>query len=238
MELGSKVVGVTDYCDFPDDVKNKSRVGGYLNINYEAIILLEPDLIIVPMSYGEEIKDVFDRAGIKNITVNTNTVDGILSTIEEIGRRNGVEDKAQGIIARINNDIDELKRKAKERPSRRVMVVVGRNRGTFENLYIAGKNTFYGELLNILRCENVYTKNDISYPFLSLEGVIRLNPDVIIEMMPDYPEEKNSEIIEEWSFLKDVNAVKNNKVYVFNEDYVCIPGPRFTSILRKLEEAL
>ena len=118
------------------------------------------------------------------------------------------------------------------------MVVVCRNRCTFDNLYIAGKSTFYNELLNILCCENVYTRTNISYPSISLEGVIRLNPDIIIEMLPNYPEEKKSEIVEEWNFLKDVNAVKNNKVYVFNEDYICIPGPRFTSILQKLEEVL
>lgn len=238
LELGDKVVGVTDYCNFPDEVKDKSRIGGYLNINYEAIILLRPDLAIVPIEYGEEIKDVFDKAEIENMTVNTATVEGILSSIEKIGRKCGVKERAEEVITRINDDIDELKEKVEEKSSGRVMIVVGRNKGTFENLYIASKKTFYNELLEILDCENAYTKTDINYPAISLEGVIRLNPDIIIEMLPGCADEKKSEIIEEWNFLKDVNAVKNEKVYVFNEDYVCIPGPRFTLILQKIAEIL
>ena len=236
--LGDRIAGVTDYCDYPDGVKGKARVGGYLDTNYEAIILLEPDLVIIPAVYSEEIKDVFKEAGIEYITVDMLTVDGILVTIEEIGRKCGTEKKADEVIRRIHADISGLRKKVKEGPPARFMIVVGRNRGTFENLYIAGKNTFYGELLDIMGCENVYTESDISYPAISLEGVIRLNPDVVIEMLPDIPDEKKGEIIGEWAFLKDVNAVKNGRVYVFNEDYVCIPGPRFTLILNNIVDIL
>jgi iron complex transport system substrate-binding protein len=236
--LGNKVAGVTDYCNFPEDVKNKSRIGGYLNTNYEAIILLKPDLVVVPVNYGGEIKDVFNKAVIEYMTVDTFTVDNILDSIKKIGHRCGVGERGEEIVQHIRRDIERLREKAKGKSSRRVMIVVGRNRGSFENLYIAGKDTFYDGLLNVLGCENVYTKGDINYPTMSLEGVLRLNPDIIIEMLPNYPDEKKSAVAKEWSFLDDVNAVKNNKVYVFNEDYVCIPGPRFTLILEKITEAL
>lgn len=236
--LGDKVVGVTDHCNFPKDVKPKVKIGGYLNINYEAIVLLKPDLIITPVDYGDEIRKVFDKAGIEYVVVNTFTVNGIFDSIEKIGRRNGVEDKAKEVIARMREDINRIQNKAKEKPGRRVMIVIGRDRGSFENLYIAGKNTFYDELLNILGGKNVYAKDDIRYPTLSLEGIIRLNPDIIIEMLPDCADNKKSEVIAEWSLLGDVNAVKNKKVYVFNGDYVCIPGPRFTLILRDIANIL
>lgn len=236
--LGKRIVGVTDYCTFPEDVRNKARIGGYLNINYEAIILLEPDLVIVPLDYSEEVKDLLDKAGIGSMIVDTHTVDSILDTMEKIGQRCGVENKAEEITARIRSDIDRLSKKAKKRSARRVMIVVGRNKGSFGNLYIAGKKTFYNELLNILGCENVYAKEGIAYPALSLEGVLRLNPDIIIEMLPNCLDEEKSEVAAEWHFLKDVNAVKNNKIYIFNQDYVCIPGPRFTLILKDIEEIL
>jgi iron complex transport system substrate-binding protein len=238
LNLGDRVVGVTDHCNFPEDVKNKTRIGGYLNINYEAIILLKPDILIASTDYSEEIKDVFDKAGIEYMAVNTLTVEGIFDSIVKIGRRNGVGDRAKEVVARMRKDIDGFKKKPEEKPSKRVMIVVGRNRGSFENLYIAGKNTFYDELLNILGCENVYIKSGLSYPTLSLEGIIRLNPDIIIEVLPNCSEDKKSEVIAEWRFLDNVNAVKNNKVYVFNKDYICIPGPRLTLILKDMAGAL
>jgi len=109
LDLGERVVGVTDYCDFPDEVKDKSRIGGYLDTNYEAIILLKPDLVIVPVVYSEEIKGVFDKAGIEYMMINTFTVDGIIKTIEKIGQRCGVNDRAEEVIARIRNEMDRLK---------------------------------------------------------------------------------------------------------------------------------
>jgi len=236
--LGNKVVGVTDHCNFPEDVKSKAKVGGYLNTNYEAIISLEPDLVIAQTICGEEIKNVFGKAGIGYMIVNTDTVDGILDSIEKIGQRCGAEDRAKEITAHIRKEVNQLRGKAKGKHSKRIMIVVGRNRGSFDNLYIAGNGTFYDELLNILGCENAYAKNNISYPVLSIEGILRLNPEIIIEMLPNLPEVNKPEVIAEWSIFSDVDAVKNNKVYVFNQDYVCIPGPRFTVILRDIAEAL
>lgn len=236
--LGERVVGVTDHCNFPDEVRSKPRVGSYLSINYESIMLLEPDLVVVLDGYGPELRDTLDKAGIERITVNTSTIDGIFSSIQKIGRRCRAEESAAGLISRIKEDVNKLKNKAKRDPPRRVMVVVGRNSGSFENLYIAGRNTFYNELLELLGCENVYEKADISYPAISLEGVIRLNPDIIIEMLPGYPDDKISEVTGEWNIFEHVSAVRNGKVFVFNEDYVCVPGPRFTLVLRKMAEAL
>jgi iron complex transport system substrate-binding protein len=236
--LGDRIVGVTDYCDFPEDTKNKVRVGGYLNTNYEAVILLKPDLVITPIDYNMEIEYVLDKAGIGHMTVDTLTLEGILNSIEKIGQRTGMIHKAKELVSRLRYELNRLRKNAKGRPSKRVMIVVGRENGSFENLYIAGRKTFYNELLDILGCENVYTRSDISYPSLSLEGILRLNPDVIIEMAPGCSDEKKSKIIAEWDIFKDVNAVKNNNIYVFTEDYVCIPGPRFIFILQRMEDVL
>lgn len=236
--LGDKVVGVTDYCDFPEGVRDKFRVGGYLNTNYEAIVFVNPDLVMAPTEYSEEVKMLFENAEIDYMTVETQTTGDIFNAFKEIGLRCGVEEKAKEIVARMCRDIVNLRKKAAQKPDRRIMIVVGRDKGSFENLYIAGKNTFYDDLLSILGCENVYTKSDINYPALSLEAVMRLNPDVIIEMRPNYPDEEKSKSMAEWKSLKDVKAVKNNRVYILNGDYVCIPGPRFILILKDILEIL
>lgn len=236
--LGDRVIGVTDYCNFPEEAKEKSRVGGFLNTNYEAVILLKPDLVIMPVDYGPEIKDVLDKTGIKYITVNTFAIEDILNSIKEIGQRCGRDMRAEQVVSGISAEIGRLRKKVREIQSRRIMVVVGRNAGTFENLYIAGRDTFYDELLNTLGCKNVYRDSGIRYPALSLEGVLRLNPDIIIEILPELPDNEKADIISEWSFLEAANAVRNNRVYVLNGDHVCIPGPRFIITLKDMARVL
>jgi len=236
--LGDKVVGVTDYCVYPEDVNDKFRVGGYLNTNYEAIIFLKPDLVISPSEYDEEIKKLFDAIEAGYIMVNTQTLDDILIAIEDIGSRCGVKLKAEEIAGQKRNDMISLKERAKQRSGKRIMVVVGRNRGSLENVYIAGKRTFYNDIIEALGCENVYTKDDISYPAVSVEAMMRLDPDIIIEMAPNCPEGDKPEIIKEWKSIETMKAVKNNDIYVLNGDYVSIPGPRFTLILKDIEEIL
>jgi iron complex transport system substrate-binding protein len=236
--LGDKIVGVTNHCNFPEDAKSKFRIGGYLDTNYEAIILLEPDMVIASDEYSSETKNLFKNTEIEYIKISIETTGDIFAAIKQIGRRNGVEDRAGNIVARMCKDIVMLKNKVKKKPERRVMIVIGRDEGSFDNLYIAGQSTFYNELLNILGCKNVYTKSDIRYPTISLEAVMRWNPDVIIEMRPNLPEGKKTKIITQWSSLKDINAVKNSKVYVLNGDYVCMPSPRLTLILEDIADLL
>ena len=236
--LGDRIIGVTDYCVFPEEAKYKPKVGGYLDTNYEAVILMDPELVIMPVEYGSEVEGIFDGAGIAHMTVDTSTVSGILDSVIRIGSRSGAGDEADGIVRRIREEISDLRKKAQDSPRRRVMIVVGRDAGSFDNLYIAGRDTFYGELLDILGCENVYSMKGMDYPAVSIEGVIRFNPEIIIEMLPGCPEEKKSDIVKEWGLLKEVEAVKRGKIYVFNADYACVPGPRFISILRDISEVL
>ncbi len=236
--LGNKVVGVTDYCFYPEDVNNKLRVGGYLNTNYEAVIFLNPDLVISPSEYDDEVKKLFEAAETGYMTVSTQTLEDVLMAIRDIGSRCGVRDKAEEIIRNKRRDIESLRERPGGMPGKRVMVVVGRDKGSLENVYIAGKKTFYNDLLEALGCENAYTKTGISYPTLTVEAIMRLNPDVIIEMAPNCPESDKPKMIEEWRSIGNINAVRDNSVYVLNGDYVSIPGPRFTLILRDIEKML
>ena len=236
--LGSRVAGVTDYCFYPDEVDDKLRVGGYLDTNYEAIIFLKPDLVVSPTEYDDEIKKLFEATEVDFMTVDTRTVEGILESMMAIGSKCGVEDRAESVVEEKRGEIAAAGARARRRPSKRIMIVVGREKGSLEEVYIAGKSTFYNDLLEILNCENVYGEDGISYPTISVEAIMRFNPDIIIEMAPNQPEAGTSGVAEEWRSLGTVNAVRNDDIYVLNGDYVSIPGPRFTLILKDIEGAL
>ncbi len=82
---------------------------------------------------------------------------------------------------------------------------------------------------------NAYA-GDIAFPVVSREGIVQMNPEVIIDMIPDIDEKDwdKAMISKEWDAVSHVDAVSKGRVYVFGEDYVVIPGPRFILILEKM----
>jgi iron complex transport system substrate-binding protein len=137
--------------------------------------------------------------------------------------------------------MERIRQKTAGLPSPRVMVSIGRNLGSgkLKDVYISGKEGFYDEMIEIIGGVNAYS-GGVAFPVVSSEGIITMNPEVIIDMVPDIEEKGwNPEMIQkEWDALPQVDAVKNHRVYVFGEDYVAVPGPRFISIMEKMARVM
>ena len=94
--------------------------------------------------------------------------------------------------------------------------------------------------LDLIGAESVYT-GSLSYARLSSESIMRLDPDVIIDLIPDLGTSRklnHKQVQREWNELENVSAVKNGEVHVFDDDYVCIPGPRFILLLENIARAV
>jgi iron complex transport system substrate-binding protein len=87
-------------------------------------------------------------------------------------------------------------------------------------------------LLKVVGAKNVFTSSNLSYPQISTEGIISLNPDIIIEIVHPNILKKHSieELKSGWNRLKEINAVKNKKIYIYTKSYATIPGPRIGQI--------
>ena len=122
------------------------------------------------------------------------------------------------------------------------MVSLGRNMGSgrMEDVYIVGRDGFYDEMIRMAGGVNVFDGGSIKFPTVSAEGIMRLNPEVIIDMVPDLADAGLSEeqVAMEWQSLAGVDAVKNGRVHVLAQDYVVIPGPRFILILEAMAHAI
>jgi iron complex transport system substrate-binding protein len=238
--LMDQVVGVTRYCDYPPEALTKTEIGGYYDPNYEAIVALEPDLIIMLAEHEEPRKHLADL-GYNIIVVNHTSIQGILRSFELIGEACGVLPKARSIVEDIRARMHRIREKTEGLPSPRVMISIGRNMGsgTLKDVYISGKEGFYDEMIEFMGAVNAY-EGDVAFPVVSGEGIIRMNPEVIIDMVPDIEEHgwDPQMICREWDALSQVDAVKNHRVYVFGEDYVVVPGPRFILIMEKMARVL
>jgi len=235
-----RVVGVTRFCDYPPEARTKTKIGGYYDPNYEAIIMLEPDLIIM-LAEHEAPREHLADLGYDIVVVNHKSISGILSSIETVGEACGASEKARSITADIRVRMERIREKTAGLPSPRVMVSIGRNMGSgkLKDVYISGKEGFYDEMIEIIGGVNAYS-GGVAFPVVSSEGIITMNPEVIIDMVPDLKENGWSPemIYREWAALPQVDAVKNGRVHVFGEDYVAVPGPRFIAIMEKMARVM
>ena len=238
--LMDRVVGVTRYCDYPPEALKIKKVGGYYDPNYEAILMLEPDLIIM-LEEHEAPREHLTKLGFSVVAVNHKSIPGILQSIESIGEICGVLQKAKFITGDIRARMERILEKTEGLPSPRVLVSIGRNMGsgTLEDVYISGKEGFYDEMILRIGGVNAYS-GGVAFPVVSGEGIIRMNPEVIIDMVPDLEERGwgPETIYRAWDALSQVDAVKKGRVYVFGEDYVAVPGPRFIDIMERMAQVM
>jgi iron complex transport system substrate-binding protein len=241
LELDDRVVGVTSFCDYPPDATTKTSVGGIIDTNYEAIVHLEPDVVILlPVHHDAQIR--LKELGINTLTVDCRTLDGILDSISSIGAACQVPDHSDAILADIHRRMHAIQASTEglDRPT--VLVSAGRSQGSgpLSEVYAAGKGQWYDDLIHMAGGANVFTDEGLPFPSVTGEGLVRLNPDVIVEMAPasSTPGVSPQHIIAQWDALPSIAAVRDDRVYVLDGSYTTIPGPRFVNIIEDLARVL
>jgi iron complex transport system substrate-binding protein len=239
--LGDRVAGVTRFCLYPPEAQKKIQVGGYYDPNYEAIVRVRADLIIMlPEHTGPDKR--YESLGAELLMVDHTTISGIIASIGQIGERCGAVTKARLIMDSLKQRMDAIEKKAAILPRPRVLVSLGRGMGSgsIDNLYIAGQGTMYDQLLRMAGGVNAWEGIGGQFPQISLEGLYALNPEVIIDMVPDVSTHKltRDAIREAWNKADRVSAVAQGRVCLLDEDYVTIPGPRIALTLEAFARAI
>ncbi|MDC0357747.1 helical backbone metal receptor [Oligoflexia bacterium] len=236
LDLGQDLVGVTRYDRYPSDVDLKQKIGGFLDPNYEAIVALQPTVIFLLSEHIDSSKKL-KKLGLNIVTLDHRNISGILDSILKVGKLCHRKSTATALKNRLQGQGQAIKRRIAGKAPVKTLVVIGGGaaEGALKNVYISGQDGFYSELLTYAGGENVYKDKTISMPTVSLEGLGELDPDVIIEVV--YPgvlsfnEEKR--VLEGWSKLSHLDAVKNKRVYLLKDDFISIPGPRYVEALKR-----
>lgn len=239
--LGDKVVGVTRFCTYPEEVKKLPKLGGLTDINYEAIVLLKPDVVILS-DENAEAKKKLSKIGIKVFAVKVQDWDDITESFLIIGRELGVEDKAEALKYDFDAKVKTVQELVKNLDKPRVLVSIDRDFQSkkVEKAWIAGNEGLYNKMIEIAGGKNAYEGITKGSPILSSEGIIRLNPDVIIDTIANFEELGYDEKIAKsaWNSLPQVSAVKNKRVYLFTQEYVARPGPGIVRLLPYFVKAI
>ncbi|MFA6186960.1 MAG: helical backbone metal receptor [Phycisphaerae bacterium] len=242
--LGEHVIGVSEFCNYPAEAKDRPRFGALMNPNYEAILAARPDLVIVldEMVRGE---NKFAAMGINILAVKHDSINDILDSILAIGRVCDANEQAMKLVNELENKMSAIKTQSDARRKPKVLISVGHDISqdpdkSPENVYIAGRDGFYSDMIEKAGGQNAYA-GSIQFPAVSYESIVSMNPEVIIDVMTASPEKNifDPEIIKkQWKKIGMIDAVKNDKIYVLTEDFVAIPGPRFILTLEKIASAI
>ena len=231
--VGPRVVGVTSYCRFPREVLALPKVGGYLTPSYEALVALQPDLVVT-LPEQADLEPKLTALGIPILRVDHRSLNGIVRSIEQVGERCGATAPANRAADALRQALAAARRLAPGSPPR-VLICFGRNED-FRRLTAAAPGTVHDDLITLAGGLNVLTSRAVSYPTLSAEGVIRLDPDVIIEFSSGGTDPAT--LRRQWNVLDSVKAVKNGRVCVFTGEFLSVPGPRFARFIETIARSI
>ena len=229
--LGSKVVGRSQYDNYPEEVKSVTPVGNFSGPNTELITKLAPEVVFtIKGSMTDETKKLLEGVGIKVITFNPANIDGVFSDIEMVGQICNVQPKAKELTDSMKAKREEVISKLKNVKSKKVFVDLG-------NFYSAGKDSFIDSILKELKVDNIAEQTTGQWPQLTVEKIVSSNPEVYISM---YTPLKDLKAV---SGLSTIAAFKNDNVKVFefgtlNNDIMQRPGPRVIDGLEVYAKAI
>ncbi|HNT29226.1 MAG TPA: ABC transporter substrate-binding protein, partial [bacterium] len=145
----------------------------------------------------------------------------------------GVEKEADAFVIRFDTALKQAAERSAGKQRPKVLVAVGRDHDAtgIKGLFVAGKGSFHDELIAKAGGENACTVG-IPYPRISAEGLIAMNPDIIIEFVSD--DEAQTASAADWKGFDTVGAVKNGRVHIVTGDRSFIPGPRAPLLLEEL----
>jgi iron complex transport system substrate-binding protein len=234
--LGSRVIGVSNYCHFPPEVDWLPRVGTYLKPNVEVIARLKPDLVFV-QRLPNQVRDQLRGLSIRVAEIESGDLQKNLSSMRAIGQAAGAERAANDLVEHIKTELSSLTKARAGREPATVAFIVGRTPGRLEGLVAVGGSSFLSELMASAGGRNIFADSNQDYVKISLELLVRRNPDVLIDMgdmsaTVAVTEQAKRTIVDMWSSRSELKAARERRVYAVASDIFVVPGPRMVEAAR------
>jgi iron complex transport system substrate-binding protein len=231
--LEDRLVGDTDYCDYPPDAKKKTKVGGGIDPSLEVIASLHPDLVLVTKSFNRlETTQFLDRLGISSYATDPHTVADIMFSVKTLADVLGVPEAGAAVAEAMQRRLNDLEQRLSGLPPKRVLFVVWT-----QPLISTGKNTFLADALRHAGAVSIVDSSQ-DWPQVNLEEAARLQPDFLV-----FAESHSGDASREMARLatlpgwKILAAVHNHR-YAVTSDAVNRPAPRIVSAIEDLARQL
>ena len=229
--LEEEIVGVNDNDNYPEQVEEKTRVGG-IEYNIETIISLQPDVVFAHESGLSGIEgamiEQLESSGIKVFVVeDAADFEETYETIEEMGELTGKEAEAEEVIASIKEKLTEIQSRLEGAEPKTAFMVVG----GAPDIYVVGQNTFMNEMLEAINVDNAVEQD--GWVMYSPEEFVAADPDSLV-----FTYEGDDEIIKSNPAFAVMKAVQNNAMTVVDGDTTSRQGPRIAEGVEELARAI
>jgi len=228
-----RLVGDTDFCDYPPDAQKKTKVGGAINPNLEQIAALHPDLVLVTKEINRmETLRALDTLGIPAYATDAHTVDDILATTQKLADLLGVPDAGKLLTTDLRARLAALHNHLQSTPPARVLFVVWA-----EPLISVGKDTFIADAIRNADGVSIVAATQ-DWPQISLEEVARLQPEYLV-FAASHSEmgTRDFDALMNRPGWRILDAVRNRHFAVIS-DAVNRPAPRIVSAIEDLAHQL
>jgi iron complex transport system substrate-binding protein len=219
-----QVIAVSQYCTYPDDVKNKPRVNGWDKTNLEQVMALKPDFVIGVDAQEPFLRDKLNGLGVRSLFVKSVSLAEVFTSVGEIGRATGHEKEATDLSARTRGEIEAVRKAVADRPHPRVLCVVDRMPGTIRDLYTATHGSYLDELISIAGGDSIAPEADRGYGKITKEAVLTLNPEVVIDMVQGSKGKLGEDTVAVWGELSEIRAVRDKRIYSMTDPSVIHPS--------------
>ena len=227
--LDREIVGVTDFCNYPEAALSKPKVGSFISLSAEKIVSLSPDLILATADGNrKESVEQLVRLGLPVYTVSPSNLNQTLRMISTIGRMTGREKEAHALVRKLQQRIRHVTTATEHLPRPKVFFQVG-----LDALITVGRDTFLNELITLAGGVNISGEETVRYPRYSIERILTAAPDVVI-VTSMKGEGSFEQVKKNWSRWSSLPAVRTGRIYLMETDLVFRPSPRIVDGLEEL----
>ncbi len=217
MDEGRNVVGVPEKTSFPELYRKLPKIGPFYRPDIEKILQLRPRYVI-GVKFQEQTLIQLRKLGIETLMVKDETIEDIIDSIRSIGAFLGIRRKGNKLARKLEGCIEKLR----YRGNHPIPVVAVLDKSSYK-FFVASSRSFVGEMIEIAGGKNL-VKSSIAYPQISLEELISLKPEVILDLSTT------------GNF--DYGRWLNARIVRINDPLFTIPGPRITEAIKILRRAM
>jgi iron complex transport system substrate-binding protein len=223
---GDKMVAGTSYDDYPEEATALPKIGDFSNPNVEKIASYSPDLVLAAGGIQADLRSQLEDLGMTVYVVDPKTYEGVIATIENIGRLAGSDAGAAEVAEEMTAALTEVQTQVSGlAPATTFLEIYSKP------LMTAGADTFIDDMITIAGGENIGATAGSGFPNFSTEVLVKTDPAVYIADSGSMSEPGQ---IEERAGFGELTAVKDGKVYVIEDSLIARPGPRLAEGLRQL----
>ena len=230
--LDGEIVGVTEFCDYPTGAKSKAKIG-YANPSMEAIVALRPELVLAPRDFlRPDLQVKLEQLKIPVFVLDPQTLEEIPLQIHTLGKLFEKIPAANDATQRMRQHLTEIKQRVRDRPAKRVLYVLNH-----QPLITVGPGSFIHQMIGLAGGINVAAHTQTAYPHLSMEAVLKEDPEVLIFPSGDVETVSQSEQ-QQWRRWNSLSAVKHHRFHDVSSNLLNRPGPRIVDGLEQLARAI